>query len=140
MTFWDDLAGLARTMNEGEIDFPGAASAIGAGATTERWPMAPIREVAGALGPLVFERIKDAPPGVIVGPIQDGPRFWLVMILGDEPIRPMTFDEAQQRLKAEILRDRRAAARVRIISEMLSSHDFQLIPNTDTDNAAQPDS
>jgi parvulin-like peptidyl-prolyl isomerase len=129
LVFWDRLARTADDLRSGEISFVQAAAAIGGGATTERWPIAPVREAAGALGPLVFDRIKDGTRGSVFGPIQDADRFWIVSILEDEPTRPMTFSEAESRIRAEIIGEGRKAARARIVSEMLESHGFRLSPD-----------
>lgn len=135
MDFWDELTRLSRALGAGQKTFADAATLIGGDAHADRWPMARIQEVAGVLGPVVFDRIRTTPPGGTVGPIQDGPRFFIVAVLDREPARPMTFDEAQPRLRAEILGAWRAAARPRIASEMLANNQFELITPAGSDDA-----
>lgn len=80
----------------------------------------PLIEVAGALGPPVFEQVKGLTAGEISAPIHDAEVWVIVEVTAREPARPLAAAEAAPQVRAAIRAERRRAALARRTSELLA--------------------
>lgn len=124
----DRLNAIAAELRAGRIGWEEARAAIdspSADASLERLPELDSIEVAGRIGPPLFERLRILPPGAVSAAIQDGDRLYLGAVEGFVPSRPKSFDEARAALASERERERRRELAERIASDWLEAHAFR---------------
>ena len=130
LAFQDRLAELAAGLGNGTVTWEGAVAELGPAATVDSWPLEDLREVAGLLGPPVFEVIKNLPAGSVSGPIQDGAELVVVVLDAVEPMRPLGFEEALPRLRRELETEQRKALGGSVVAELLQQGQFQTLPGS----------
>ena len=79
----------------------------------------PILEVAGELGPQVFEQVKGLAPGALSAPIHDAEDWVVVEVKAREAARPLSAAEAAADVRAAIRAERRRAELAARASELL---------------------
>jgi parvulin-like peptidyl-prolyl isomerase len=102
----EQLEGLIELTGEGDL----AAAAVALGVTLERVDLLPGLEVAGALGPLVFDATKGLATGRVSAPIQDDGDLVVVRYTTREPGRLLSPQEAAPLVTEALLAERRKLA------------------------------
>ena len=95
------------------------------GAELRRLPPTALRNLAGLLGPPIFEGVRVLEPGEWSAPLADRALYVLARIDTVEPPRPQTFEEARPILEKKLARRGEDAARLAVIDELLRGHDFR---------------
>lgn len=108
-------------------------------ATLESWPPLDLLALASRLGPPVFERVKNLMPGEISDPLQDGDAVVVVAVGAREPGRPMTFEEARERLRERELAKRRKAVSAATVETLLAGFHFALTAEGRARTAVDPE-
>lgn len=127
LSFRDALRDAVLRAIRGELRFEELAALAGPAAAAETLPRSPAIEVAGFLGPAIFDAVHQLEAGAIAGPMQDEGNLVIVRIDEVQPARQLTFAEAEGELRAAWTAERRRSLRAAVAAELLSSHHFALL-------------
>jgi hypothetical protein len=125
LAFHDEVAALAERLAGGAVAWSAAPASL-AGARIESRPVESVLEIAGALGPDLFDRIKQLRVGEVSAPLKDGVELVLVRVREEQPARPLSFEEALPRLTRAWLVERNEELTRQITEELLSGASFRL--------------
>lgn len=80
------------------------------------------RELAGQFGPAFASAVEEAPLGEWTGPVESGFGAHLVRVTERRPGTTPAVDTVRDRVRADLLRERREAARERAIEALIADH------------------
>ncbi len=107
----------------GGLEAVAAARALSAAALSVV-DLRPLIEVAGELGPQVFEQVKDLAPGALSAPIHDAFDWVVVEVTAREAARPLAAAEAAPEVRAAIRAERRRAGLAARATELLAGFEL----------------
>ncbi len=121
-SFLEKLEAVAAALDSGEKTLTEAKAELGAELFS--FELQPQIEVAGLLGPVVFEEVHGQKVGAVSAPVQDGEDFFIVRFEQEEKKRPRTFDEALPDLKRAFRRHEMAGLKEFCVRELLEKGEF----------------